>query len=321
MSTPVRSFVGGIGLALSVHSLLLLNGSVLGISGFLHRAVRGNKEAIASVAGLVLGGAVATGGLGPPEALTAGPGLIISGLLVGLGTRLANGCTSGHMICGLSRFSLRSIAATATFFTTAVATTYAMTPSLTVPGTPDYTLGPDGQTLLALHAVPFLVSAALYFFSPAQKSPAHEAKSPRPASTLRIIASFTTAFNFALALRLSNMTQPARVISFLVLPFHAAFDPSLFFLATSALPLSIALYRYGRGREQPRLGGPWSIPKGGDVDLKLVAGSALFGVGWAMGGVCPGPSLVNLGNSFASGLHVSDYATWLVSFIAGGLFV
>lgn len=107
-----------------------------------------------------------------------------------------------------------------------------------------------------------------------------------PQSPLRILAFFTTSVQFALALQLSGLTDPIRVISFLLLPLHRAFDPSLAFLAAGALPLAIGLYRYGRGNEVPALGGKWGIPKGGPIDLKLLTGAAIFGVGWGMAGVC-----------------------------------
>ena len=89
---PLHSFLGGLGLALPVHALLLLNGSVFGISGFLHRAFRGSIEAIASDVGLLLGGFFA--GLKeenepqlPIFPMTTFPQLIFSGLLVGVGTK------------------------------------------------------------------------------------------------------------------------------------------------------------------------------------------------------------------------------------------
>ncbi|KAK0210894.1 hypothetical protein DFS33DRAFT_335944 [Desarmillaria ectypa] len=92
--TPLRSFIGGFGLSLPVHALLLLNGNVFGISGFFHRAVKGNLEA--------LGANTAVLGLKMRQVL-------LSGFLVGLGTKMSNGCTSGHMICGISRLSKRYI--------------------------------------------------------------------------------------------------------------------------------------------------------------------------------------------------------------------
>lgn len=90
--TYLQSFVGGVGLALPVHTLLVLNGNVFGISGFLHRAVRGQVEGAVSVLGLVLGGALVGllegAGRAPRMFDVAGPTVMISGLLVGLGTKV-----------------------------------------------------------------------------------------------------------------------------------------------------------------------------------------------------------------------------------------
>ena len=92
------------------------------------------------------------------------------------------------------------------------------------------------------------------------------------------MTSFLTAVSFSLALRLSNLTSPQRVLSFLILPFNSSFDPSLAFLAVGALPLATALYRkWGRGL----------CPKNSaKVDWRLVTGAAVFGVGWGMEGIC-----------------------------------
>ncbi|KAF7363543.1 hypothetical protein MSAN_01010900 [Mycena sanguinolenta] len=346
MSTalPLSSFLGGFGLSLSVHSLLVLNGQVFGISGFLHRAVRGKMDAIASVCGLLLGGLLA--GLidnappllvpFPPE--RAIPYLLISGVLVGVGTRLANGCTSGHMIAGLSRFSPRSIAATATFVTTGVVTARLLHGNSLPIQSFDWSLGTAGKALLAFQAVPLLVSTLLYIHVRAPsvfnlsrslltilEAPRHSSdtkdKNPAPPSPLRLVASLTTAVEFALALRLSNLTDPLRVIKFLLLPLHEAFDPSLVFLATGALPMVVLLYRFARGRERPRLGGEYSIPKGGKIDARLITGAALFGVGWGISGFCPGPGLVNLGSAIGAGSNPLPTIGWLAAVVAGGLMI
>lgn len=89
-SRPLDSFLGGLGLTLPVHALLLLNGQVYGISGFLHRAVRGNVEAMAAVLGLFLGGLFVglTENAGPQLFPLRSSQLIFSGLLVGVGTKV-----------------------------------------------------------------------------------------------------------------------------------------------------------------------------------------------------------------------------------------
>ncbi|KAL1687584.1 hypothetical protein GGG16DRAFT_61864, partial [Schizophyllum commune] len=345
-ATPLQSFLGGIGLVLPAHALLLLNGKVFGISGFMHRCLRGDREAAAGVAGLIAGGAVV--GLidrAGPSPITLPLSLVaLSGGLVGLGTKLANGCTSGHMVCGLSRLSIRSLAATCTFFMTGVLTTRVLHSAAdgVLSVSTDWSLGLHGYSLLAAQLVPLAFIAAAYLKSNTltfvQDAPSDEDKRT-PRLTSRLLAAFTTAVDFALALRLSNLVDPQKVLSFLVLPrvvrnivdaplraiglvsasATRPFDPSLAFLAAGALPLGMALYRFFRGPEVPRLRGQWSIPKGGRVDARLIVGAAIFGVGWGMVGICPGPALVNLGRALSSRSDLSPLLVWLSTFIMGGL--
>lgn len=108
---------GLIGLAAALY--LLLNGRIMGASGIVGGLVDGSggfkSERLAFLAGLVAVPGVLVLLTGGAEThLTGNWGVVIlAGLLVGLGTRLANGCTSGHGVCGLSRFSLRGFVATA----------------------------------------------------------------------------------------------------------------------------------------------------------------------------------------------------------------
>lgn len=329
-STPFQSFLGGLSIPIPVHALLLLNGSVLGVSGFVHRAMKGNPEALSGAVGLILGGvfvAMLENTSLPPPLLPL-PKVLLSGFLVGFGTKLSNGCTSGHMISGLSRFSLRSLVATATFFITGVVTTYVFHQDLPAISTTDWSLGPIGSKLLAFQAVPLALSVLLYNLSPAdtQLNPSVDEhstlvnRSDSSNSLLRLLAPLITGCHFALALRLSNLTDPTRVLSFLLLPFHRAFDPSLAFLAVGALPLNILLYHYAHGNERPCLGGKWGIPNTpGKIDVKLVVGAAIFGVGWGLTGVCPGPGLVNFGRSLVGNSNPTPFAGWLGGVALGGL--
>ncbi|KAJ3775428.1 hypothetical protein FB446DRAFT_763412 [Lentinula raphanica] len=325
--TPLTSVLGGIGLSLPVYSLMILNGNVFGISGFVHRAVRGNKEAMIATIGLITGGVIvgAIEGKGPETSSLSLPGLLLSGFLVGLGTKLSNGCTSGHMLAGLSRFSKRSIAATAIFFCTAVATTKLLHPRTYLPtNLPDYSLNTTDKTLLMTQTIPLLISVLLYSYaSMSYFNPDHhtnpKGRELRPVA--RLIALMSTTVEFALALRLSNLADPKKVTAFLLLPSHPAFDPSLAFLAIGALPLGAVLYHLFRNSEQAALGGPWAIPKAGHVDSRLVLGSVLFGIGWGTSGLCPGPAVINLGRALSTGSPLANWLYWSCAFVIGGLCV
>ncbi len=119
--TPWSALAGGVLVGLAAASFLLLNGRIAGISGILGGLLAPSAGdiswRIAFLAGLL--GAPALWMLIaklPPIEIEAGyPALIIAGLLVGIGTRYGSGCTSGHGVCGLSRFSPRSLAATLSF--------------------------------------------------------------------------------------------------------------------------------------------------------------------------------------------------------------
>ena len=122
---------GGVLIGLAATLLLWLNGRVAGVSGILNGVIFPKKGDVAWRAAFLIGLIVAGGlymstvpGAPLPRTDFARSGLIIAGLLVGFGTRMANGCTSGHGVCGLGRLSLRSLAAVLTFMTTAIATTF-----------------------------------------------------------------------------------------------------------------------------------------------------------------------------------------------------
>jgi hypothetical protein len=90
--TPLQSFVGGLGLSLAVHGLLVLNGAPFGVSGFIHRTFRGDVEAACSVLGLILGGVVVgklEGTRPPPLPISIGS-TVLAGLLVGIGTKVSS---------------------------------------------------------------------------------------------------------------------------------------------------------------------------------------------------------------------------------------
>jgi uncharacterized membrane protein YedE/YeeE len=128
--TPWSALLGGALIGVAAALLILLNGRIAGISGILGGLLRPLRGDIgwraAFIAGL-LGAPVVYSLFAalPPVSIAAGDGaLVLAGLLVGVGTRYGSGCTSGHGVCGLSRLSWRSLAATAVFMGAGFATVF-----------------------------------------------------------------------------------------------------------------------------------------------------------------------------------------------------
>jgi uncharacterized protein len=136
--TPGAALAGGLLIGLAAVLLLLFNGRIAGISGIaggLGFGARGDRLwRMLFIAGLVLGCAgwfAWSGHDVPRRSGFPAAALLLAGLLVGYGTALGGGCTSGHGVCGLARLSLRSLAATATFLAAAMATTFVVRQLLT----------------------------------------------------------------------------------------------------------------------------------------------------------------------------------------------
>ena len=125
--TPMSAAIGGALIGLSATLLMLLTGRIAGMSGifagFLDAASRDKGWRVAFIAGLLLAPLIA-GWIGYPLPLPQMPAswavIVIAGVLVGFGSRLGGGCTSGHGICGIARLSVRSLTATAIFMVAAI---------------------------------------------------------------------------------------------------------------------------------------------------------------------------------------------------------
>ena len=130
--TPVASLVGGVMIGVAALLLMLLHGRVMGISGILGGIVRPAARddvpwRLLFVVGALLGPLAVIYLVGRPvDVVPVASGLVlpVAGFLVGLGTAIGSGCTSGHGICGLARLSMRSAAAVGMFMVTAVVTVY-----------------------------------------------------------------------------------------------------------------------------------------------------------------------------------------------------
>lgn len=130
--TPSLSLVGGLVIGLAASVLLLFNGRVAGISGIVGSLSRWSRNEtgwrLAFVAGLVVAPVIASFvGKSAIVDIRANWGdVLVAGFLVGIGTRYAGGCTSGHGVCGLARGSIRSLTATATFMVVGFVTVFVL---------------------------------------------------------------------------------------------------------------------------------------------------------------------------------------------------
>lgn len=108
-----------------------------------------------------------------------------------------------------------------------------------------------------------------------------------------VLTSLLSGLVFGLGLIISGMANPAKVLGFLDLA--GPWDPSLAFVMLGAIAVGIVAFAVARKRTLSFLGAEMKLPKANPIDRRLMAGSALFGVGWGIAGFCPGPGLVALG--------------------------
>ncbi|BGP58191.1 hypothetical protein JCM8202_005021 [Rhodotorula sphaerocarpa] len=331
MFTPLPSLVGGCLLSYSTSTLLLSQGRVLGCSGVSHATVAGvvlpetpnNNFSHAwkwsATAGLLVGGLILRV-LRPnleawvgasifddqPLLRIADVGLakvLLAGVLVGAGTKLANGCTSGHMLVGLARQSKRSLVAVLTFFSAALvtATQFAPLPPAILAAQSSAAIAKPYTVDLYDAAPPLLASAIL--LAPVLSSlPGVTYSLPVPKRFKPAAQSFLLGITFSLGLAFAGMTRPSKVLGFFYLPGLAPagapqWDPSLMMVALGGLiPNWFAWNKVANVWKKPIVADKWECPSTtAPVDAKLVLGSLMFGVGWGMMGICPGPLLAVLG--------------------------
>lgn len=108
----------------------------------------------------------------------------------------------------------------------------------------------------------------------------------------RIFVALAAGVIFGFGLSLSGMLDPARVRGFL--DVAGRFDPSLAFVLAGAVGVSGAGYLISRRLRRPLLDTTFHLPANKDIDVPLVAGAAIFGAGWGMSGLCPGPAIASL---------------------------
>ena len=138
---------------------------------------------------------------------------------------------------------------------------------------------------------------------------------------MRSLVGLLSGLLFGAGLAISGMIQPAKVLGFL--DIAGAWDPSLALVMAGALAVTFAGYRLALGRPQPLYDSKFHLPTASRVDGRLLAGAALFGLGWGLGGYCPGPALAAVGGLsqgtlvFLAGLIAGTVAARFVPTLPG----
>lgn len=126
-----------------------------------------------------------------------------------------------------------------------------------------------------------------------------------------VLASFAAGAIFGLGLVISGMANPAKVLGFLDIAGN--WDPTLAFVMGGAILVAFPVFQLAKRREKPLLAEKWSLPDRSDIDMRLLAGAALFGIGWGIAGFCPGPALA------AIGIVPLEALIFVASMVAGAL--
>ncbi len=131
----------------------------------------------------------------------------------------------------------------------------------------------------------------------------------------RELSALAAGFVFGLGLAVSRMVDPAKVVGFL--DVAGDWDPSLALVMVGAIAVSIVAFRMVLRRPHPVLSSGFQVPKPRDIDGRLIGGSALFGVGWGLVGLCPGPAIASL--AYAMPQSVAFVAAMIAGFAAARL--
>ncbi|TXE42433.1 hypothetical protein FOT61_06085 [Serratia marcescens] len=126
---------------------------------------------------------------------------------------------------------------------------------------------------------------------------------------LKTLLALLSGVIFGLGLIIAGMANPAKVLAFL--DVTGMWDPSLALVMAGAIAVAAPAFRWARRRERSLLGEPLQIPAAGRVDRRLLAGSALFGIGWGIAGICPGPAWV------LAGVAIGRVWPFLLAMLAG----
>jgi len=279
-----------------------------------------SSNRVAFIFGLMLSGLVAAA-VGEGSGIEPAPEgtnrvLLISrfffgGLCVGLGTALGNGCTSGHGLTGLARLSLRSWIAVPTFMAFAVICATLTNAADSLPPTS----GVEDSAPDVLESAAWAVGVALLLMVVALVLSFLRGFDENAA---KATVELCTGLSFGGGLLLSGMARPSKVAGFLDLG-SGRWDPSLAFVMAAALALTFPFFQLVAKRmASPVMAKSFSLPTNTNtVDRDLVLGAILFGIGWGVCGMCPGPLWLIL----AATPSLSTLVCWLGVLVGMGTWV
>lgn len=293
-NSSLLALVGGL-LVGSVAGVRMVQlGKVTGISGFVKNLVDPSApslnysrlSSLLLVSGMVCGGGIARSFLNESfEDWSSLPiaRLVMAGLLVGFGTALGNGCTSGHGICGLSSFRIRSLVATCTFMIVGIVTAMAANTSAYLPIFENTLPINQSGGIVGVCLLLCLIVILLSSFLGGRLSLQPETLSMKVFTS---ITEFLMGICFALAMAVSNMTKLSATISFLDLRY---WNPALAFVMGGGIFVAVLSFQLAfRFLDKPLLAAVFDLAKSSEIDRKLILGSSIFGLGWGLAGSCPG---------------------------------
>lgn len=296
----IRAAIGGAIIAIATSLHLLLKGRITGISGIYYGLIA--KDDFTWKFEFLLGYLLASSVfftffyngayLDSTTSFLADLsiwGFLIGGFLVGFGTKLGNGCTSGHGICGLPRFSKRSIVATVVFSATAIVTaTLKSNFTIQFLETPQMVKVSSQMNDQRLHYIVLgliVLVTLIYAIRLILKNNALD--------LLFFAISFGVGLLFASGLIIAGMAKRTKVRDFLVLN-SKTWDPSLAIVLLVAVGLNIIFFNLILKKNRPLYGVSFGLPSRKDIDFPLVFGAIIFGLGWGLTDLCPGPAIINL---------------------------
>lgn len=247
----------------------------------------------------------------PP--LTTNPWMLtVAGLLVGFGTTLGTGCTSGHAICGVSRFTKRSIFATCNMMLFAAITVFVERHvvcfkseySEYFPG-----IAAMEDSLISTSTIVglvILVVANIIVYAIAKSIK----EAPTQTSTDSYAITILSGIQFGAGLAISGMVNTYKVKGFL--DFSGYWDPSLAFVMIGAYIITMPAFHFILKRRTPAVCQKFQVPTKKDLTWQLVLGSSIFGVGWGLMGICPGPGMVSFIRIYFQGADILVFLFYVI---------